>query len=117
MITQVGAAQAARTVGRAEMADMAEMTSTEHAFPSPGFADPTPDAQRVLRAVLDALSHPTRRYPLAGPPAPPAALGGGLAAIALALLDEDCTVWRLTASPTPGAATPVFSRAVLTCCW
>ncbi len=93
MITQVGAAQAARTVGRAEMADMAEMTSTEHAFPSPGFADPTRDAQRVFRAVLDALSHPTRRYPLAGPPAPPAALGGGLAAIALALLDEDCTVW------------------------
>jgi alpha-D-ribose 1-methylphosphonate 5-triphosphate synthase subunit PhnH len=43
--------------------------------------------------VLDALSHPTRRYPLAGPAEPPAALGRGLAAITLALLDEDCTVW------------------------
>jgi alpha-D-ribose 1-methylphosphonate 5-triphosphate synthase subunit PhnH len=58
-----------------------------------GFADPTRDAQRTFRAVLDALSHPTRRYPLAGPAEPPAALGRGLAAIALALLDEDCTVW------------------------
>lgn len=58
-----------------------------------GFADPTRDAQRAFRAVLDALSHPTRRYPLAGPAEPPAALGRGLAAIALALLDEDCTVW------------------------
>jgi alpha-D-ribose 1-methylphosphonate 5-triphosphate synthase subunit PhnH len=43
--------------------------------------------------VLDALSHPTRRYPLAGPAGPPATLGRGLAAIALALLDEECTVW------------------------
>ena len=60
---------------------------------APGFADPTRDAQRAFRAVLDALSHPTRRYPLAGPAEPPAALGRGLAAIALALLDEDCTVW------------------------
>jgi alpha-D-ribose 1-methylphosphonate 5-triphosphate synthase subunit PhnH len=65
----------------------------DHAFPSPGFADPARDAQRAFRAVLDALSHPTRRYPLAGPAEPPAALGRGLAAIALALLDEDCTGW------------------------
>lgn len=59
----------------------------------PGFADPTADAQRVFRAVLDAMSHPTRTYPLAGPPEPPAALGRGLAAVALMVLDEDCTVW------------------------
>jgi len=43
--------------------------------------------------VLDAIAHPTRRYPLTGPAEPPTALGRGLAAIALALLDEDCTVW------------------------
>jgi alpha-D-ribose 1-methylphosphonate 5-triphosphate synthase subunit PhnH len=64
-----------------------------NAFPGPGFADPARDAQRAFRAVLDALSHPTRRYPLAGPAEPPAALGRGLAAVALALLDEDCAVW------------------------
>ena len=44
-------------------------------------------------AVLDALAHPTRSYPLAGPAEPPAALGRGLAAVALTLLDEDCVVW------------------------
>jgi len=66
---------------------------TANAFPAPGFADPARDAQRAFRAVLDALSHPTRRYPLAGPAEPPAALGRGLAAIALALLDEECAVW------------------------
>ena len=67
--------------------------NTANAFPGPGFADPARDAQRAFRAVLDALSHPTRRYPLTGPAEPPAALGGGLAAIALALLDEDCSAW------------------------
>jgi alpha-D-ribose 1-methylphosphonate 5-triphosphate synthase subunit PhnH len=61
--------------------------------PAPGFADPTGDAQHAFRAVLDALAHPTRAYPLAGPPEPPAALGAGLAAVALTLLDEDCTMW------------------------
>jgi alpha-D-ribose 1-methylphosphonate 5-triphosphate synthase subunit PhnH len=61
--------------------------------PAPGFADPTRDAQRAFRAVLDALAHPTRAYPLTGPAEPPAALGPGLGAVALTLLDEDCTVW------------------------
>ena len=63
------------------------------ASPLPGFADPTRDAQRAFRAVLDALAHPTRSFPLAGPADPPAALGPGLAAVALTLLDEDCAVW------------------------
>jgi alpha-D-ribose 1-methylphosphonate 5-triphosphate synthase subunit PhnH len=61
--------------------------------PAPGFADPTRDAQRAFRAVLDALAHPARSFPLAGPADPPAALGRGLAAVALTLLDEDCAVW------------------------
>ena len=63
------------------------------ASPLPGFADPTRDAQRAFRAVLDALAHPTRSFALAGPADPPAALGPGLAAVALTLLDEDCAVW------------------------
>ena len=66
---------------------------TAAALPSPGFAHPARDAQRAFRAVLDALAHPTRPYPVAGPAEPPAALGRGLAAVALTLLDEDCAVW------------------------
>jgi len=66
---------------------------TTAAVPAPGFADPTRDAQRAFRAVLDALAHPARPFPLAGPAGPPAALGRGLAAVALTLLDEDCAVW------------------------
>jgi alpha-D-ribose 1-methylphosphonate 5-triphosphate synthase subunit PhnH len=62
-------------------------------IPAPGFADPTRDAQRTFRAVLDALAHPTRPYPLAGPARPPAGLGPGLAAVALTLLDESCATW------------------------
>jgi alpha-D-ribose 1-methylphosphonate 5-triphosphate synthase subunit PhnH len=66
---------------------------TAPALPSPGFADPARDAQRAFRAVLDALAHPARPYPVAGPAEPPTALGRGLAAVALTLLDEDCAVW------------------------
>jgi len=66
---------------------------TVTALPAPGFADPTRDGQRAFRAILDALARPARPYPLLGPGEPPAALGRGLAAAALTLLDEDCTVW------------------------
>jgi alpha-D-ribose 1-methylphosphonate 5-triphosphate synthase subunit PhnH len=66
---------------------------TTAAAAAPGFADPARDAQRAFRAVLDALARPTRPYPLAGPAEPPAALGRGLAAVALTLLDESCAVW------------------------
>lgn len=62
-------------------------------IPSPGFADPTRESQAVFRAVLDALAHPTRDYALAGPAQPPAALGRGLGAVALTVLDEDVSVW------------------------
>jgi len=66
---------------------------TTAAVPAPGFADPTRDAQRAFRAILDALAHPARPYPVYGPAEPPGALGRGLAAVALTLLDEDCQVW------------------------
>lgn len=71
---------------------MAATSATSTAIPAPGFADPTGDAQRAFRAVLDALAHPGRPYPLAGPATPPAALGNGLAAVLLTVLDEDTTV-------------------------
>lgn len=66
---------------------------TTAALPAPGFADPTRDAQRAFRAILDALARPARAYPVAGPAEPPAVLGPGLAAVALTLLDEDSVVW------------------------
>ena len=69
------------------------MTTALPALPAPGFADPTRDAQRAFRAVLNALANPTRSYPLSGPAEPPAALGPGLAAVALTVLDEDSAVW------------------------
>ena len=64
------------------------------AFHAPGFADPDPRrAARVPRRAR--RGGPPRRalFPLAGPAEPPAALGRGLAAVALTLLDEDCAVW------------------------
>jgi alpha-D-ribose 1-methylphosphonate 5-triphosphate synthase subunit PhnH len=67
--------------------------STTTPIPAPGFDDPTRGAQRVFRAVLDALAHPGRRYPLAVPPEAPEAFGPGLAAVALTLFDEECSVW------------------------
>ncbi|MFC4244240.1 phosphonate C-P lyase system protein PhnH [Gryllotalpicola reticulitermitis] len=72
---------------------MSTVTDQPSAIPNPGFADPTREAQSAFRSVLDALAHPTRSYPLAGPAQPPAALGSGLGAIALTVLDEDTTVW------------------------
>ena len=72
---------------------MTPAAGTLPAFLPPGFADPARDAQRAYRAVLSAFAHPARSYPLAGPAEPPAALGRGLAGVALTLLDEACTVW------------------------
>lgn len=63
------------------------------AAPKPGHAEPVRDAQAVFRAVLDALSHPGRVFPLPGSAQAPDALGTGLADIALTLLDADSSVW------------------------
>ncbi|MCA4132572.1 phosphonate C-P lyase system protein PhnH [Arthrobacter sp. M4] len=61
--------------------------------PAPGFTDPTAESQRVFRAVLDAFAHPCRPYPIRGLPEAPDGLGAGLAVVALALFDEDVSVW------------------------
>ncbi|TQS42067.1 phosphonate C-P lyase system protein PhnH [Cryptosporangium phraense] len=57
------------------------------------FTDPTRDAQRAFRAVLDALAHPTRPFPITGPDRPPAPLGRAAAAVGLTLCDDDTPVW------------------------
>ncbi len=72
---------------------MSVPTTGAPAIPAPGFADPARDAQRVFRALLDALAHPARSYPLTVAVPAPTPLGSGLGAVALTLLDEDCTVW------------------------
>ncbi len=63
---------------------------------TPGFADPTRDAQHAFRAVLDAMAHPGRSYLLPWPLSSPIGLGDGLAAVALTVLDEDVSVWLST---------------------
>ncbi|MCR5977359.1 phosphonate C-P lyase system protein PhnH [Gordonia jinghuaiqii] len=77
-------------------------TPYETAAPAPGFDDPTREAQSAFRAVLDALSHPGRRFPITGASAAPQPLGPELGALALTLLDDDCTAWlapELSATP------------------
>lgn len=62
-----------------------------------GFAAPGPASQVVFRCVLDALSHPGRRYTL--PPAgcaalvPPAGMSTAMAALLLTLLDAEVSLW------------------------
>ncbi|MCQ8186904.1 phosphonate C-P lyase system protein PhnH [Streptomyces rugosispiralis] len=78
------------------------MNTTSTAVPTPGFADPPTEGQRVFRAILDALAHPGRSYRIAGPAQAPEALGTGLAAVALTLFDEEVSVWlHRTAAENP----------------
>jgi alpha-D-ribose 1-methylphosphonate 5-triphosphate synthase subunit PhnH len=60
---------------------------------SPGFAAPVEDQQACFRAVLEATSRPGTIVTLAGPAAPPAPLGGAMAAVALTLVDADTPLW------------------------
>lgn len=69
------------------------MTTRTSTIPAPGFSEPTRQAQQTFRAVLDALSRPTRPLPVAGPAEAPASLGPALAAVLLTLLDEECSAW------------------------
>lgn len=60
---------------------------------APGLGDPSHDAQRLFRAILEAASHPGRIVPLPGAPAGPGALCPATTAWLLTLADRDTPLW------------------------
>jgi alpha-D-ribose 1-methylphosphonate 5-triphosphate synthase subunit PhnH len=58
-----------------------------------GLADPAHDAQRVFRAVLDAISRPGRIVELVDAPDGPDGLSPGTAGCLLTLADRDTPLW------------------------
>jgi alpha-D-ribose 1-methylphosphonate 5-triphosphate synthase subunit PhnH len=58
-----------------------------------GFDDPVFEAQRAFRAVMDALARPGTIHPLPVGLEPPAPLTPEVAAIALALADQEAPLW------------------------
>ncbi len=65
----------------------------EHDAPRPGFTDPSHDAQRLFRGVLDAFSHPGRLVELADAPAGPGTLSPAAAAFLLTFADRETPLW------------------------
>ncbi len=61
---------------------------------TPGFVDPVMGAQSAFRALLTAMSYPGRILTLSGLPAAPPALSPAMAAVALALCDQDTPLWH-----------------------
>ena len=60
---------------------------------SGGFDDPVFEAQAVFRALMDAMARPGTVHDLAASVAPPAPLGQGSGAVALAMCDPDTPIW------------------------
>lgn len=60
---------------------------------APGFADAPREAQRVFRAVMEAMARPASLHALAPALSPPAPLTPELAAVALTLCDGDSPLW------------------------
>lgn len=59
----------------------------------PGFHAPVPDAQRVFKALMRAMSRPGTIVPLVVDLVPPSPLTAETAAILLALADHDTALW------------------------
>ena len=77
------------------------MSTTPLASLGAGFSNEAFGSQAVFRAVLQALSHPGRTVAVEHDAQAPAVGHSASAAVLLALLDSDCTLWlspRLAAS-------------------
>ena len=59
----------------------------------PGFTDPTLASQAVFRAALNAFARPGRIQRVASDAQHPSGTAPAAAALLLALLDPDCTLW------------------------
>jgi alpha-D-ribose 1-methylphosphonate 5-triphosphate synthase subunit PhnH len=62
-------------------------------MPAPAFTDPVIASQAAFRAVMNALARPGTHHRVPTELAPPLPLGRGMAAIALALVDFETSVW------------------------
>ena len=60
---------------------------------APGLADPSHDAQRLFRSVLDAFSHPGRVVELRDAPVGPGTLSPAAAAFLLTFADRETPLW------------------------
>lgn len=60
---------------------------------APGLTDPSHDAQRLFRGVLDAFSHPGRIVDLREAPAGPGTLSAAAVAFLLTFADRETPVW------------------------
>ena len=60
---------------------------------APGFTDPSHDAQRLFRSVLDAFSHPGRIVELRDAPAGPGTLSPAATAFLLTFADRETPLW------------------------
>ena len=60
---------------------------------APGLADPSHDAQRLFRGVLDAFSHPGRIAELPDAPAGPGTLSPAAVAFLLTFADRETPLW------------------------
>lgn len=81
---------------------MSTLTTPNH---TPGFSHPVHDAQRVFRAVLDALARPTAPQFVNAAIEPPKPLGATVGALILTLCDEQTPLWldaELRAAPEVG---------------
>jgi alpha-D-ribose 1-methylphosphonate 5-triphosphate synthase subunit PhnH len=70
------------------------MTAATASGLAPGLANPVFDAQRIFRAVLDAMAQPGTIRESGVTLDPPAPLMPGTGALALALFDFETPVWR-----------------------
>ncbi len=79
------------------------VTAAENVLP--GFNEPTIDAQRVFRRVLEAMAHPGRILTVpADRVTAPAGLSPAAAAVGLTLLDNETMVWTDLPAASPALA-------------